>query len=93
MCTIAGAKVQLNYNCYNVYFNECLQIKRKNHKKEVKKSKESMTEPVSKSLLLFETVCSETPHCLCNASAQPVLTSGLDAKQAILVPESGYIRP
>ena len=26
MCTIAGAKVQLNYNCYNVYFNECLHI-------------------------------------------------------------------
>ena len=25
MCTIAGAKVQLNYNCYNVYFNGCLQ--------------------------------------------------------------------
>ena len=24
MCTIAGAKVQLNYNCHNVYFNECL---------------------------------------------------------------------
>ena len=24
MCTIAGAKVQLNHNCYNVYFNECL---------------------------------------------------------------------
>ena len=24
MCTIAGAKVQRNYNCYNVYFNECL---------------------------------------------------------------------
>jgi hypothetical protein len=24
MCTIAGAKVQLNYNCYNVYLNECL---------------------------------------------------------------------
>ena len=27
MCTIAGAKVQLNYNCYNVYLNECLLIK------------------------------------------------------------------
>ena len=26
MCTIAGAKVQRNYNCYNVYFNECLQL-------------------------------------------------------------------
>ena len=25
VCTIAGAKVQLNYNCYNVYFIECLQ--------------------------------------------------------------------
>ena len=25
MCTIAVAKVQLNYNCYNVYFYECLQ--------------------------------------------------------------------
>ena len=24
MCTIALAKVQRNYNCYNVYFNECL---------------------------------------------------------------------
>ena len=24
MCTIAGTKVHLNYNCYNVYFNECL---------------------------------------------------------------------
>jgi len=24
MCTIAVAKVQLNYNCYNVYFYECL---------------------------------------------------------------------
>ena len=24
MCTIAAAKVQRNYNCYNVYFNECL---------------------------------------------------------------------
>jgi len=24
MCTIAGAKVQRNYNCYNVYFYECL---------------------------------------------------------------------
>ena len=24
VCTIAGAKVQLNYNCYNVYFNGCL---------------------------------------------------------------------
>ena len=24
MCTIAPAKVQRNYNCYNVYFNECL---------------------------------------------------------------------
>ena len=26
MCTIAGAKVQLNYNCYNVYFYECLPL-------------------------------------------------------------------
>ena len=26
MCTIADAKVRQNYNCYNVYFNECLQI-------------------------------------------------------------------
>jgi hypothetical protein len=26
MCTIAGAKVQLNYNCYNVYLNECLRL-------------------------------------------------------------------
>ena len=26
MCTIATAKVQRNYNCYNVYFNECLRI-------------------------------------------------------------------
>ena len=25
-CTIADAKVQLNYNCYNVYFYECLLI-------------------------------------------------------------------
>ena len=25
MRTIATAKVQRNYNCYNVYFNECLQ--------------------------------------------------------------------
>ena len=24
MCTIAGTKVHLNYNCYNVYFYECL---------------------------------------------------------------------
>ena len=24
MCTIATAKVQPKYNCYNVYFNECL---------------------------------------------------------------------
>ena len=24
MCTIAVAKVQPNYNCYNVYFNGCL---------------------------------------------------------------------
>ena len=24
VCTIAEAKVQLNYNCYNVYFNGCL---------------------------------------------------------------------
>ena len=24
MCTIATAKVQRNYNCDNVYFNECL---------------------------------------------------------------------
>jgi hypothetical protein len=24
MRTIATAKVQRNYNCYNVYFNECL---------------------------------------------------------------------
>ena len=24
MCTIADAKVQRNYNCYNVYFYECL---------------------------------------------------------------------
>jgi len=24
MCTIALAKVQQNYNCYNVYFYECL---------------------------------------------------------------------
>jgi len=24
MCTIALAKVQRNYNCYNVYFYECL---------------------------------------------------------------------
>ena len=29
MCTIAGAKVQLNYNCYNVYFYECLRINNK----------------------------------------------------------------
>ena len=27
MRTIATAKVQRNYNCYNVYFNECLQKK------------------------------------------------------------------
>ena len=26
MCTIAIAKVQRYYNCYNVYFNECLLI-------------------------------------------------------------------
>ena len=26
MCTIALAKVQRNYNCYNVYFYECLLI-------------------------------------------------------------------
>ena len=26
MCTIATAKVQINYNCYNVYFYECLRI-------------------------------------------------------------------
>ena len=26
MRTIATAKVQRNYNCYNVYFNECLHI-------------------------------------------------------------------
>ena len=26
MCTIADAKVRQNYNCYNVYFNECLHI-------------------------------------------------------------------
>ena len=26
MCTIADAKVQLNYNYYNVYFYECLRI-------------------------------------------------------------------
>ncbi len=24
MCTIANAKVRQNYNCYNVYFYECL---------------------------------------------------------------------
>ncbi len=24
MCTIADAKVQLNYNCYNMYFYDCL---------------------------------------------------------------------
>ena len=29
VCTIADAKVQRNYNCYNVYFNECLQFCRK----------------------------------------------------------------
>jgi len=28
MRTIATAKVQRNYNCYNVYFNECLRIKK-----------------------------------------------------------------
>ena len=28
MCTIADAKVRQNYNCYNVYFNECLLIKK-----------------------------------------------------------------
>ena len=27
MCTIADAKVQINYNCYNVYFYECLHNK------------------------------------------------------------------
>jgi transposase len=26
VCTIATAKVQLNYNCYNVYFNGCLRF-------------------------------------------------------------------
>ena len=26
MCTIATAKVQINYNCYNVYFYECLRF-------------------------------------------------------------------
>ena len=26
MRTIATAKVQRNYNCYNVYFNECLPL-------------------------------------------------------------------
>ena len=26
MGTIATAKVQINYNCYNVYFYECLRI-------------------------------------------------------------------
>ena len=26
VCTIADAKVQRNYNCYNVYFNECLPL-------------------------------------------------------------------
>jgi len=52
-----------------------------------------MTEPVPKSLLLFENVCSEALHCLFGGSAQPVRTSGLDAKQAELDPEAGYIRP
>ena len=28
MCTIAVAKVQPNYNCYNVYFYECLRLSR-----------------------------------------------------------------
>lgn len=28
MCTIADAKVRQNYNCYNVYFYECLQTLR-----------------------------------------------------------------
>ena len=27
MCTIAGAKVQTGYNCYNVYFYGCLHFK------------------------------------------------------------------
>ena len=27
MCTIALAKVQRNYNCYNVYFYECLPLR------------------------------------------------------------------
>ena len=27
MRTIATAKVQRNYNCYNVYFNECLRLR------------------------------------------------------------------
>ena len=41
MCTIADAKVRQNYNCYNVYFNECLpdtainQIKQKNYPERV----------------------------------------------------------
>ena len=26
MCTIADAKVRQNYNCYNVYFYECLRV-------------------------------------------------------------------
>jgi hypothetical protein len=30
MCTIADAKVRQNYNCYNVYFNECLPLDRIN---------------------------------------------------------------
>ena len=32
MCTIATAKVQRNYNCYNVYFYECLRKSENNTK-------------------------------------------------------------
>ena len=36
MCTIATAKVQRNYNCYNVYFNECLRCNRLGQQKKLR---------------------------------------------------------
>jgi hypothetical protein len=49
MCTIADAKVRQNYNCYNVYFNECLLIRKMGSENMIKISDPMISSVANKS--------------------------------------------
>ena len=44
MCTIAGAKVQQNYNCYNVYSIECILFSYMKSEKELEEMKQVLSD-------------------------------------------------